>query len=329
MSLNVIKLLQTLIDIPSTTGSEKAVGEYVEKLLGEEGFILKKIPVNSDTFCLYATTGKPRIVLQAHLDVVPPHIPPSESPTHIFGRGACDTKASVASMIIAGIEARKKGVTDFGLLFTVDEEKNFAGAQACIADHSLNLPFMIVGEPTQLQPVCNHYGLLVITIITHGVSAHSSEPQQGKNAIDQLTNILEHIVRTYSHHPETLSTVVFIKGGTADNIIPDKAEATISMRIAPHDVTDHIKEYKRLLINKAELKVNLSLHPVSSSVPPSLSFLGKGKTVKYCTELSFFQKGIILGPGDISFAHSDKEQIEKTELHQAVELYKKILITYV
>jgi acetylornithine deacetylase len=88
------KLLKSLIEIKSMSGEETQILLFLESLLKKEHFGLKRIPVKKDTFCLFATVGNPKIILQAHVDTVQPYIPFSENKDTIFGRGACDTMSS-------------------------------------------------------------------------------------------------------------------------------------------------------------------------------------------------------------------------------------------
>jgi acetylornithine deacetylase/succinyl-diaminopimelate desuccinylase-like protein len=76
------------------------------------------------------------------------------------------------------------------------------------------------------------------------------------------------------------------------------------------------------------LKRSFELSGVITKVPKELSFIKKVKTVKYFTELSYYKKGVVFGPGDIKFAHSEKEMIEKSDLRKAVKIYKRIIENY-
>lgn len=322
---SVETLLQKLIDTPSVTGTEAELGTFLAEYLADQGFEVTKVPVDETRSNILATLGTPRVILQAHMDVVPPHIPASQDENFIYGRGSCDTKGSIASMIIAAQEAKTRGLTNFGVLFTVDEEVGFAGALALRKNTTLSDAFFIVGEPTNLIPVTAHFGILTFSVVCHGKTAHSSEPQLGINAIDRLVEVLSGPVQALRLHDETLMSVVRIQGGLADNVIPDRAEAVLSFRISPHDTIEYAKELEKLVGEKATIENVRFLPPVASSIPESLAFLGTGKQVKYCTELNFFGNGIVLGPGSITDAHTPTEKVAKAELQQAVETYGKIL----
>ena len=323
MVVNEYQLLKKLISISSPSGEEKEIGEYIFAVLRKNGFKVEKYPVSKDRFNIVAKLGEPKIYLSAHIDTVKPYIKYSENKDYIFGRGSCDTKASVASMITAAIKAKMEKINNFGLIFTVGEESVLDGAKQ-IVKSELDMPFVIVGEPTSLEIVNGHYGILVVEISTKGKAAHSSRPEKGVNAIDVLIEEVAKIkkMKVFS---KTLMSLVMIKGGLADNIIPDKAKATFSFRISPKDKNDYVKKIKSLVSSNVKVKVSQEIGAVYCKVPNKLSFIKKVTTVKYLTELSFYKKGVVLGPGDIKYAHSPDEKLPKKELKKAIETYFTII----
>lgn len=319
-------LLKSLILIPSPSGNEKAIGEFIFDILNKNGFQTERNFVEKDRFNIVAKLGKPNVYLSAHMDTVRPFLKLSENTSNFFGRGACDTKGSIAAMITAAIEAKKQKIHNFGLIFTVGEESTLDGAKAIVKSR-LPIPFIIVGEPTSLEIVNGHFGILVIKIVTKGKAAHSSRPEKGINAINMLLDVIQKI-KTLSLYPETLMCLAQINGGSADNIIPDEAHAIFSFRISPNDTTDYFKKIKSFSKNSIDVEVLQNIGAVYSKVPNQLSFIKSKKTVKYLTELSFYKNGIVLGPGDIQYAHGMEEKLPRKELTEAVKIYKRILENY-
>lgn len=325
---NVSELLVELIDIESVTGKEAQLGEFLANFLKQAGFAVDRMVVQNNRVNIFAKIGQPKIVLQAHMDVVPPHIPARQDADYIYGRGACDTKGSIASMLTAAIIAKEKGVTNFGLLFTVGEEVDFAGAKSVQSFVEDLGTFLIVGEPTQLKPVTAHYGIQVVSLICSGKAAHSSEPALGENAIDKLVALLSGPVKQLDVSPNTLMSLVKISGGVADNIIPDTAEALLSFRVSPGDHRNYAEQIQDFVGKDGAVKELQNLPPVASSVPKSLNFLGRGESVKYCTELTFLKNGLVLGPGSIADAHTSNESVKKADLKLATDLYVRVLESY-
>ena len=100
--MNVFELTRQLIDIPSVTGDELAVGKFVSNYLQELGYAVERQEVAPDRFNVIATTDAPaRIVFSTHMDTVPPFIKSSEDQEFIYGRGSCDAKGIMAAQIFA------------------------------------------------------------------------------------------------------------------------------------------------------------------------------------------------------------------------------------
>lgn len=316
-------LLKKLIEVESMSGNELPILTLIQNLLEEEGFKINRIPVSQSTFCIMARIGEPKVVLQAHVDTVQPFIPLSEDEKNIYGRGSCDTKGSIAAMITAAVNAKRNNSSNFGLLFTVEEETCFRGAIKAAKLFKDIPPYFIVGEPSSLKPITCHFGIATYVITVQGKAAHTSMPETGINAIDLLLEAYPSL-KSLKLGPGTLCTMAQISGGIAPNIVPAQVQLILSLRIAPGDPTDYLKEIKRL-VPLFDVKEDGYLPPVKSSLPKKLSFLGEGETVRYCTELAFFRHGCILGPGDIRFAHSTDEYVSKSELAEAVVKYRQII----
>ena len=130
--MDLFALTRALIDIDSTTGRERAVGDFLfshlSAIAGRTGGRVERMPVSAERFNLFAAWGEPRVVLSTHIDTVPPFLPSAEDDEHIFGRGACDTKGGIAAMVKAIEALLASGESGFGLLFVVGEETDSVGA---------------------------------------------------------------------------------------------------------------------------------------------------------------------------------------------------------
>src|SRR5215208_4701876 len=147
--MNLFEVTRKLIDIPSVTGEEMAVGKFLSNYLEQLGFIVERQDVATDRFNVIATTeAPPRVVFSTHMDTVPPFIASREDEEFIYGRGSCDVKGIMAAQIFAAQRLRAEAVNDVGLLFTVDEEMASLGAQVA-NKHPLaaSCRLLINGEP--------------------------------------------------------------------------------------------------------------------------------------------------------------------------------------
>src|SRR5215203_166428 len=148
--MNLFDLTRDLVDIPSVTGDEMAVGQFLTSHLEGLGYRVERQEVAQDRFNVIATTKEsPRVVLSTHMDTVPPFFESSEDEEFIYGRGSCDAKGIIAAQIFAAERLRAESMNDVGLLFTVDEELSSAGAQvANNHTRARECQFLINGEPT-------------------------------------------------------------------------------------------------------------------------------------------------------------------------------------
>ncbi|HEX2270419.1 MAG TPA: M20/M25/M40 family metallo-hydrolase, partial [Pyrinomonadaceae bacterium] len=235
--MTLFDLTRQLIDIPSLTGDEGAVGSFLASHLEGLGYRVETQEVAAGRFNVLATTDEaPRIVFSTHMDTVPPFIPSREDDEHIYGRGSCDAKGIIAAQIFAAERLRASGMNEVGFLFTVDEELGSEGAQAA-NNHPLarECRFLINGEPTDNLLAVGTKGSVRLFITTSGRAAHSAYPEAGESAIDKLLDILQNI--RVVNWPEdsffgtTTCNIGVLEGGTRPNVIPDHARAILQIRL--------------------------------------------------------------------------------------------------
>jgi acetylornithine deacetylase len=257
--MDLFALARQLIDIPSVTGNEAEVGQFLAGRLDELGYTVEQQPVEGQRCNVIATTiAPPRIVFATHIDTVPPHISSSEDADNIYGRGSCDAKGIIAAQIFAAEKLRAEGINEIGFLFTVDEEMGSIGATAANA-HPLaaECRYLINGEPTDNKMATGTKGSLRFTISSTGRAAHSAYPEHGESAIEKLLDVLESIRRCQWPNDaifgETTCNMGTIRGGTRPNVIPAEAEAELQIRLATRAAP--IKELlQKAVANLAHIK---------------------------------------------------------------------------
>ena len=335
-SMSSEELLLELIKIRSESGNEKAIGDYICNRLERSGFVAKKQAVNKATgnFNIYARAGKPKVIFSNHIDTVPVWPEVRKDKGKIFGRGACDNKSQVAAAIIAAEKALCARLTDFGLLFTVQEETDFAGAKKAI-NFVPECDLMVVGEPTSLKIVRGHNGIFVIELEAWGRSAHGSMPEKGINAIELLIGDLGRLKNADLGEDKILGrnilNIARISGGTADNIVPDRATALLAYRTTVNS-GNLLKKIKSLA--KSKIKIMADFDPVINNIDGDLiKAIGrKVETARYFTEGSILKRKakstIILGAGNIKEAHGPKEFVSAAEYGKLVGIYLNIIEYY-
>jgi acetylornithine deacetylase len=329
--MNVFELTRTLIDIESITPNEGEVGQFLYKQLDAlarqfDGSteIMAVEPGRDNVFVRF---GNPVVVLSTHMDTVPPFIPSREEAEEIWGRGACDTKGIIASMILAARQLLTEGHRNFGLLFVVGEERNSAGALYA-AKNPRGSKFIINGEPTENQLALGSKGALRFEIIAKGRMAHSAYPELGESAIEKLLDAMQRVRKVpMPVHPvlgASTMNIGIISGGRAPNVIPDEARAEIFIRVVD-DVTELRKQVKAAAQPEATAEEVLFIPAVQLG-----SLEGFRTTVvAYTTDIPAFGgawgQPFLIGPGTIHVAHTGQERIAKSQLTEAVILYKELV----
>ena len=329
--MHVFELTRKLIDIPSVTPEELAVGHFLSDYLGAlcarfDGK-LERLEVEPDRWNVFASFGEPVVTLSTHMDTVPPFIPSREDDENIWGRGACDTKGIIASMITAATRLLEAGTRNFGLLFVVGEERNSAGAYHAAANPR-GSKFVINGEPTENQLALGSKGALRYELVARGKMAHSAYPELGDSAINKLLDALQAIRAVELPvddilGPSTLNIGV-IKGGRAPNVIPDEARAEIFIRLVGDSAATR-KALEAAVAGKVELNFVLEIPALRLTAVEGLPTT----VVAYTTDIPAFGgkwgQPLLFGPGTIHVAHTLDERVPKQQLLDAVEIYQRMV----
>jgi len=325
--MNVFELTRALVDIESISDNEAQVGSYLHRHLSgmatASGGRLERMDVGEGRFNVFVSWGAPVVTLSTHMDTVPPFFPSREDKDHIWGRGSCDAKGIIASMIGAAGKLLAAGETNFGLLFVVGEERNSAGAIAA-SRSPRGSRYLINGEPTENKLALASKGALRFEVIAHGRLAHSAYPELGESAIEKLLDALEAIRRVPLPEstllgPSTMN-IGTIAGGRAPNVVADLAQAEILVRLVG-DPAPIRESFSASVGSRVELKEILCI--------PAMEFKrvdGFPTTVvSYTTDVPMFAgawgQPLLLGPGSIHVAHTAEERIAKHDLLRAVDLY--------
>jgi acetylornithine deacetylase len=322
--MDIFSLTRQLVDIESITGNEGRVGIFLAEHLRQLGYSVQVIPVEGERANVFATSPQepnPAIVFSTHMDTVPPFISSSEDDSRIYGRGSCDAKGIIAAQIAASERLKGQG-THVGLLFLVGEERDSLGAKK--ANQQPNAcKFLINGEPTENRIAIASKGALRAELTASGRMAHSAYPELGESAIDKLIEALQRLrAMKLPSDPEvgpcTLN-VGLIEGGRAPNVIPDRAHALLLYRlIGP---TEQLrKEIIATVGNLARVDFTLEIPFVRLNTFEGLPTMVAAFTTDI-PALSNWGQPLLIGPGSIHVAHTERECVEKNQLVEAVDLY--------
>ena len=271
------------------------------------------------------------MILNSHIDTVPPWFESREDDQYLYGRGACDTKGVIAAMIAAGERLRAGGVKDFAYLFVVGEETDSIGAKTANPEFaSLGSEFVVVGEPTESMFARASKGAFTCTVRFEGIAAHSAYPERGDSAITKLVGAIAEINATSWGEHEVLGrttvNVGVIRGGQKPNIIAAEAEAEMIFRLVttPEDIQARVEK----IVAKRGGRIT-----VARGNPPQFMIVpagAKSQVVAFNTDvphLGGLGKPLLFGPGSILDAHGVDEKISKSELLNAVVTYEEMVIS--
>lgn len=349
--LDVVALHKELVRFPSLSDAEGPIADFVQDFAASHG-----VPVarHDDNVYFWMGDGEDTLLLNTHLDVVPPSnahpfepFEPVEKDGRIYGRGSVDAKASAAAMIAALLSLVGAGWRpDRGrVMVALTTHEETGGAYNGLESLRPLLPPLsaaIVGEPTDLRPCVAQKGLLILNVHAHGKTAHAARAHLGDNAIVKAASDIQRLEsfefdRADAFLGRPTMSVTTIAGGSARNVVPDLCTFTLDIRTTPaydHDeliatLSDFLDSdvevhSKRIVpvstpvesrIVRACLAADPTAQPFGSPTASDWIFLADVPTVK-------------IGPGSSELSHTARESIHIDELRRAVELYRSVIQFY-
>lgn len=326
------KTLLELLRIDSDNRADKSdIVDYTIAKLREIGMTVKVVGGDTDIPALCATSGSRGLVFSGHLDTVPigdgwKRKQGEIADGRVYGRGTADMKGAIASMIHAAEELVAEEIP-CSITLTTDEEERMLGAVELSKTNVLkNAPAIIICEPTGLDIAVKEKGVYRFKLITHGKAAHSSQSWLGENAILKMHSLLGTLTDLAVTPPSPTDdlTLCFatIRGGTKNNVVPDRCEVEIDARFPAPQTPDGIAKLleERLGTDGYDIEVIYGLNafrtdPKSWVVSEIARFLGsKVIGVPYATEAPRYATAnrsiYICGPGEPTMAHVVDEYVE-------------------
>jgi acetylornithine deacetylase len=364
--------LSNLIRIPSvSTMSNRPVTDYATSVLSAQGWLTREVSyldgAGIEKVNLIASPPGQNIGDRAvdlaflcHTDTVPyakdwsQALQPVLQGQMLHGCGACDVKGFLACLLTVAESKDARWIDGLRVLLTADEEIGCIGSKRLIADSSLRARRLIVGEPTSLRAARAGKGYCLAGITIHGREAHSALPAQGVSAIyaaARLVSALEELgqqLSTETHSffepPFTTLNVGTIKGGSAKNIIPGRADLLVEWRpipgLSPERIpTAILTMLERLPTQYSGLGGTLDIlrqqagfetaadSPLVKQVErvtglPAVSIAFGSEASVWSTVAD---EVVVFGPGDMRSAHSDRECVSISELTIAVQAIRHMM----
>lgn len=332
-----------------------------QNVLGERANVLGTLR-GAHEACLIFEAHMDTVTLEPMPDALTPKLRDGK----LYGRGACDDKGSLAAMLYALklIQEHAQGKhANVLLAAVVDEEVAYRGVLALTASKP-NAQGAVVGEPTNLIPVNAHKGVVRFRIRTRGVAAHTARLQEGNNAIYQMAEVIRALreqieprlpARAIPKIGAPTICVSTIHGGLQVNIVPDECVIEIDRRTVPGEMNDQVLHEIDAVLDELRtrepsfvierLEPDLADFPLDTPRGAKIARAARaacemirGETefgaAPYGTDASKLAElahipSIVLGPGDISQAHTANEYVEIEQVVQAAEIYAQLAVEFV
>jgi acetylornithine deacetylase len=357
---DVVALLERLIraDTHNPGGDERALARLLADELAvrkPDDVIVKDVPRDATTGAfVLATWGQPRILVNAHLDTVPPNQGWSGDPfqprrvskhdgDRIIGLGAADTKGAIASVLAALDDARPR---DVAVLFSGDEEHTGTCMRAFIAaGHAKNIERAIVCEPTGCRAGTRHRGVLSVEAHVEGVGGHSSRADELPAPLAMLARLAVAWDEWGRRHRDLgplgfrgmCLNIAKLDGGVAFNVVPKEARLTASVRPPPgtdvRAVRAELEAVARAEVPEVVLSASVENAPFATRdleafVPLVGDVAARPLDLAFWTEAAVLAEAgvdaVVFGPGDIAQAHAADEWVSVPELERARATFARL-----
>jgi acetylornithine deacetylase len=344
--VNPAELLEALVAIPSVSGQEGALADALQARLAGMGFAVSR---KGHNLWFEVGQGGPRLLVNSHLDTVPPcagwtsdPFAPAWSGTRLTGLGANDAKGCVAAMVLAAAALQADPAAPPGtavFAFTAEEETGGAGLGTILGDLGA-LDAALVGEPTGLQPCLAQRGMLMLRCVAKGLSAHVAHPELGDNAIHKAArDIAKLAAKTYAPHP-LLGTaspqVTTIQGGLAKNQVPDAVEFFVDVRTTPNldnasvarDLDAELESEVHVHSARYLPKATPADHPIAKAAVEASGHAGVGSATASDWAFLGDLPAVKVGPGDTMRSHRPDEWLDLAELEAGAAFYGRAIRAY-
>lgn len=347
-----IALLWSLVATPSISGSEAAVAQQIVAWAEAQGLS----PVCDDTSLRIELVGReagPALAMVSHLDVVPPGagwtrdpFAPALEAGRLYGRGACDAKASVAAMLCALRDIAQAGGLTRGRLLVVlgysEETRDTSMPRAVPRCGPLDAA--IIGEPTSLDFAVAQRGLMVAELRATGDQRHAAYVSESsyRSAVLGLASDLIKLPGLLQDRPHPILgqpsiAPTMLEAGFARNMTPPSAKALLDLRTTPRWTHAEVGAALRAALSSEVHIVSERLvpceTPTSSRLLPTMQ-AARPQARSYgsatCSDWVFLRHvdAVKCGPGDTLRSHTADEWVDIEQVRAARSFYREVALGY-
>lgn len=347
------RLVADLVDIPSPSGSEGRIVDWVETFCERQGMSVTRVASEIGRDSLVVGTLEPDLVFAAHLDTISPTWPAGAvvDGDVVRGLGSVDDKGGVAACLLAAqaLSEAGPGLEALGVAFAfpVDEERGGSGSRTLAL--ALAPAWVVALEATGLRPGVAESGDIDAWVHVPGKSAHGALTDVGENAIHAAIALIAELPslelgrHTHSLIGESQAEIGAIRGGTEFNTVPDLCSFQLQIRVVPgQDSRETLAALERLTdahgarVELVELTDPFELDPESpllAAIDAASEAIAGDKPerlgVPAWTDAHNFvdfagAEALVFGPGDFTVAHTPEEHVDVNEVVRCAEIFGEV-----
>lgn len=341
---DALALLQSLIATPSLSREEDGTAALIFDFLTSRGVEARRLLHNVYAFNRHFDPGKPTILLNSHHDTVKPNqgytrdpFAPALEDGKLYGLGSNDAGGALVSLIAAFLHFYERTDLPFNLAIAATAEEECSGLNGI----EKVLPFVpdpwfaIVGEPTRMHLAVAEKGLLVLDGVAHGRAGHAAR-EEGENAIYKALDDIQwfrqfEFPRVSPHLGKIKMSVTVIKAGQLHNMVPDRCEFTVDIRVTDaythEEILETVRQNVRSVMTPRSMRLRSSHIPQEHPIVQAGIALGRqtyGSPTSSDQGLIPFTS-VKIGPGDSARSHTADEYIYVAEIREGIELYIELL----
>jgi acetylornithine deacetylase len=339
-----VDLLKRLIAIESFSKQEEITADVINAFFTERNIPTKRKLNNVWAFNKHYNPDLPTVLLNSHHDTVKPNkgwtkdpFTPVVEDGKLYGLGSNDAGGCLVSLIAAFLHfyEMENLKYNFVLAATAEEEISGTNGLELIIPKLGTIAFAIVGEPTQMHLAIAEKGLMVLDCVAYGKSGHAAR-EEGDNAIYRALKDIDWI-RTFQfpkiseYFGPIKMSVTIIKAGSQHNVVPDRCEFTMDVRVTDvyrnEEVLEIIEQNLYSEVNPRSVRLKPSSIDKNHPIVQSGISLGRNTYVSPTTsdQALLDVPSLKLGPGDSARSHTANEYIHLSEIEEGIALYIQIL----
>jgi acetylornithine deacetylase len=344
LNAEALKLLKELISIQSFSRQEEESADAISCFFSRRKIAHERKANNVWAYNRHFNPALPTVLLNSHHDTVKPNFGWSINPFtpvvengKLYGLGSNDAGGALVTLIATFLYFYERSDLKYNILIAATAEEEVSGINGIelVFPKFKGVEFAIIGEPTQMNLAVAEKGLMVLDCTSRGKAGHAAR-EEGDNAIYKAIKDIEWF-RNYKFDkvsqflgPVKMS-VAQIKAGTQHNVVPDKCEFTVDVRVTDcyknEEILHAIRKHVSCEVKARSTRLNASFIDVNHPIVKAGVDIGKNLYGSPTTsdQALISVPSVKIGPGDSARSHTADEFIYLQEIKDGIENYIQML----